>query len=247
MRLDAQTEGDVTADQPLTLRNLGPDAVTILSVRVDREGYDSTPTDLLLEPSVSGQVPLPFTGACPQGVPRTSPSGVLVAVRTARGGQKVVRVDISDTDASFAFVDRIKRSCGLFESFESIEVVSSTVALVGREVRVHLDVTNRSRLRRDLSALSLAPGFGISTSPRLPLVVPPRTTEPGEPLAFDARVTVTDCATARRAIEADPATSEQPFDGVQSEINGSSSEGPAFLFLGEEFSGALLDLVAASC
>ena len=248
VRLDAKPEGDIGPDQPLTLRNLGPDAITIVVVRVDREGYGSSPADLRLAPSSTGQVQLPFVATCPSGIPRNGPSGVLVTVRTARGAKKVVRVDIRNTDASYAFVERIKGRCGLYAPHESLQVVSSTVGVVGRELRVHADVTNRSRLRRDVTGLFLAPGFRIRTSPGLPLVVPPSPAgRQGEPRAFDARITVSGCAAARQALRGDPQGSEQYVQGVEAQINGSAAEGPAFLYLSGDFAVALRDLVAASC
>lgn len=223
-------------------RNAGPDAVTVLTARVDGAGNRTSPVAQPISPGDTLLIPLRVDAPCPARVPQTGPAGVQLEVRTDRGSRRAVHVDLSDTQTSFALLDGVRDRCRLFDEADSFEVERAGAGTEGRSMVVFADVSNRSVLARAITGLSAGPGFRVVPLTALPLDVRTR-------VHVAARVTVSDCA---QALQTTGPIASGRFDGsytggLQATVNGHAFSAPAVLFVGATYDLALHDLVETSC
>lgn len=232
-------------------RNTGPAAVTVLSAQLERAG--SPPIEVGRQVAAGGYLELTvsFDGPCPTVLSRNGPPGIVLAVRTSRGGQREVPVDLRDTVTSLRFLDQIRQTCQLFEPEDSIEVGSSTLDLQGRSLVVTVGLNNRSVLPRRLTFLGAGPGLVVTATPALPLTIAAAVRgeqAQGATATLTARVTVADCAVVRERLAAtDDVHGGREFGGLTVAYNGASGDHLPVLYLGDSYEQLLRDLVAASC
>ncbi len=230
-------------------RNTGPAVVTVLSAQLERAGYP--PIEVGRQVAAGGYLELtvPFDGPCPSVLPRNGPPGIVLAVRTSRGGQREVRVDLRDTVTSLRFLDQIRQTCQLFEPEDAIEVGSSTFDLQGRALVVTMELNNRSVLLHRVTFVGAGPGLAVRATPTLPLPVPPAIRgeqAQGPTVTLAVAVTVADCAATGWLLEP-TAHGRRGTGGLEVAYNGAVRDHLPVLHLGDSYELLLQDLVASSC
>lgn len=179
-------------------RNSGPVPLTVLSGRIDREGYETTRYQATLSAGATSALLLPFGGPCPAQVPLTGPSTVLFRVRDPHGHERDLRVDVRDHEVSQAVLEQIQQTCGLYPPSDALFTDGFSTSLEGRALLVSVPLHNRSVRPYVISSLTAANGLDLQLLNPVPLTVP------GTPLGgvpqtttLRIRVTAANCTVLR--------------------------------------------------
>ena len=179
-------------------RNTGPSALTVLSGRIDREGYATTTYRATVNAGATSALLLPFGGPCPSQVPITGPSTVLFHVRDPRGHERDLRVDVRDHEVSQAILEQIQQTCGLYPPYDALFTDGFGASLQGKTLLVTVPLHNRGIRPQTVTSLATVDGLKLYVLNPLPLTVP------GSPLGgvqssttLRVRVTVSSCASLR--------------------------------------------------
>jgi hypothetical protein len=164
--------GDVL---PLALRNDGPDALRLVSVRLEAEGYAETPVGTTLAPSEVGALPVLDTRPCSPEV-RTEPvTSARVTVVSHRGGRTGVQVALPP-HLQERVSEQVEERCGLQDLDRSLELLvdESAPRTTGTAVELVVHLANRSVLPLRLQGFQPLSGLRVTSRPGVPFALPAR-------------------------------------------------------------------------
>lgn len=195
-RGDFESGGDPST-VALLLRNGGSQPVTLVSARVDREGYTAVPLDRVVKAGDETEIVLPMERKCPtQVLVFGGPTGLLVTLRTSRGQLTTVRVPTRGSAFSFTYFFDQREYCGLFGLTQSLRMNLMSSSLDGKVLTLRLEVANAASLPRSLTGLRGPASLAFTTSLAPPLALVPSKHAVLTPHPVTVRVTVKNCADA---------------------------------------------------
>jgi hypothetical protein len=178
------------------VRNDGPTALRVLSLRFGDPAYQDVRLDLDLPRYAIKPVDVPFATTCPQQPPRSAPKQGTVRIHGPGGGERDIVVTLLG-DVRATLLGGLQEACGLFPPEDSVGLQADQPVTRGRVTTVTIQATVRGVQPVVLTALDPPPGFAATVSPALPLQLPAGTlTGPPSTTPLTVTLTVTDCEQA---------------------------------------------------
>jgi hypothetical protein len=187
------------------VRNDTDRAVTLVGLQVLADGYRPEVVNRPLKPNELISVQLKDTATCSPSLVRQVPENIRFTVRSSRGRTATVIEPLVDS-AGGALNQSARERCqykGTLEAF--LPSITETAQIVGRTLTVTAQLANTGRLTLAVTRLESYPGVTVTTTPRLPLVLPyapPAANDGLTGTMVTFRLTVTDCATVTGADQA---------------------------------------------
>lgn len=185
----------------IAVRNVGPEAVRLLSARLVAPGYGEVRVDKRVPAGAAVTIGLRDTATCGPTMLATPAESVTVRLRTARGSTVTRSLPLSPT--AFKEVNHAARArCGYLGAGEAFSFQATSLSDEGKTVLVAAQVVNRSLLPLTLYRFDPTPGLRISLSPSLPIDLPVQTRPDGREGSVPVvlRLQVTDCADFLRSL-----------------------------------------------